>query len=313
MATYKLQGNGQFLADGGQPLFNTFKLQGDRSYVDQSGRNLWGGGGGKAISPSQTGTQMSSLQRLSQQFQQQMDAANAANQGRYLNGLSLLGLDPDGNLPAADPNKPAPNTLGYIPYAGASGATTGKTAGRLAMETSDADALARGIYNTSTALNTRAVSGGVAARNAANQTADMVYRQKQTDQQNQMQKLGMQLGWLEGKDDIGPNYDQLIQLAQLEGAGNLEGLVDAGGGGGGGGWLGNDGAAALGYGMGGLGNFLGAGFGGNFAPAPSSRRTSGPSLGQLRNAKKRQASPRKAGTTYGVDFNQNDQWAAGLV
>lgn len=310
MATYKLQGNGQYIADGGQPLFNTFKLQGDRSYVDQSGRNLWGGGG-KAISPSQSGTQMSSLQRLSQQFQQQMDAANAANQGRYLSGLNLLGLDPNGNAPAADPNKPAPNTLGYIPYAGASGATTGKTAGRLAMETSDADALSRGIYNTSTALNTRAVSGGVAARNAANQTADMVYRQKQTDQQNEQQKLGMQLGWLEGKDDIGPNYDQLIQLAQLEGMGNLDGLVDAGGGGGGG-WLGNDGAAALGYGMGGLGSFLGPGFAAS-SRSGSSQRNSGPSLGQLRNAKKRKASPRQGATTYGVDFNQNDQWAAGLV
>jgi len=310
MATYKLQGNGQYIADGGQPLFNTFKLQGDRSYVDQSGRNLWGGGG-TAISPSQSGTQMSSLQRLSQQFQQQMDAANAANQGRYLNGLSLLGLDPNGNLPAADPNKPAPNTLGYIPYAGASGATTGKTAGRLAMETSDADALARGIYNTSTALNTRAVSGGVQARNAANQTADMVYRQRQTDQQNEQAKLGMRLDWLQGKEDVGPNYDQLIQLAQLEGAGNLDGLVDAGGGGGGGGgWLGNDGAAALGYGMGGLGNFLGAGFGGNFAPAPSSRRSSGPTLGQLRNMKK---NANKRPTSGVGDFNQNNQWAGGLV
>lgn len=310
MATYKLQGNGQYLAAGGQPLFNTFALQGDRSYVDQSGRNLWGGGGGTALSPSQTGTKLSSLQRLSQQFQQQMDAANAANQGRYLNGLSLLGLDANGNLPAADPNKPAANTLGYIPYAGASGATTGKTAGRLAMETSDADALARGIYNTSTALNTRAVSGGVAARNAANQTADMVYRQKQTDQQNEQAKLGMRLDWLQGKEDIGPNYDQLIQLAQLEGAGNLEGLVDAGGGGGGGGWLGNDGAAALGYGVGGLSNFLGAGFGGNFAPAPSSRRNSGPTLGQLRNAKKARGSRPASGVG---DFNQFNQWAGGLV
>lgn len=303
MPTYRLNASGQYLNDAGESLYRQYKAPlgqtgGTGDFYDAAGQGLYGGG--RVMSPSRSGAQLSPLQRLSKQFQEQMNAANAANEKRYLSGLNLLGLDAEGNLPAADPTKPAANSLSYIPYAGASGQTTGKTAGRFAMETSDADALARGIYNTSTALNNRAVSGGVAARESANRTADLVYRQKQTDAENARQQLGMQLGWLEGRDDVAPSYDDLIRLAELEGMGNLEGLVDASGmAGGGGGWAGNEGAAALGYGLGGLLNFLGPGFGGA-VPAATSRRTGGPSLGQLRNAKKK-------GQTYAASQRAKNQ------
>lgn len=280
MPTYRLNASGQYLNDAGESLYRQYKAPlgqtgGTGDFYDAAGQGLYGGG--RVMSPSRSGAQLSPLQRLSKQFQEQMNAANAANEKRYLSGLNLLGLDAEGNLPAADPTKPAANSLSYIPYAGASGQTTGKTAGRFAMETSDADALARGIYNTSTALNNRAVSGGVAARESANRTADLVYRQKQTDAENARQQLGMQLGWLEGRDDVAPGYDDLIRLAELEGMGNLDGLVDASGmaGGGGGGWLGADGAAALGFGFGNLANWLGGSqFGGAFRAAPAYKQSS---------------------------------------
>ena len=173
---------GDSFSVGGQ----TFRWNGrDAQQVDANG-NVSSGGG--------------SLSGLAGEFQAKMDEANAANEARYQQGMAGYGqLEGEvmgmyggmGNQRMADIDRAAEQKYSAIGQ----------------------DAVSRGLAGTTAP---RSDHYGVfrEAQGAKNQLAEDVTGQ----QANALMNIrGGALGFLERREDVAPNYDQLIRLAEMTG------------------------------------------------------------------------------------------------
>lgn len=126
-------------------------------------------------------------------------------------------------------------------------------------------AIARGIYNSTPALNAEVVKSGDVSMKIANMNNSLLDSQRNFEMQKAAAKagiLGDKAKFEENITNAYPDLNQLIELEKLVGSGSQEGLqapVIGGGGGGSSGGFGewNNNAAALGYG---LPTFMGGGY-----------------------------------------------------
>jgi hypothetical protein len=133
-----------------------------------------------------------------------------------------------------------------------------------------AAAMDRGIYNTSTALNQL----GTAKAEGDRLLADVEAKRAEGKTNSDVALTNEKLGFLERRTDSYPDYDRLVGMEKMRGSGSLEGIggYDGGFGGGGGGAAmgGFAGIGGAGYGFGGGG---GGGYaGGGQAPAQDPRK-----------------------------------------
>lgn len=197
---------------------------------------------------------------LATEYKKLLKASNDANEARDLRGSQLLGMEsgdewrrqgfatPDAyerhkafaTAPTVAP-MPVPQPMDV----------TG--AAKAAVGNSRANAIDRGIHNTSTALNRENAAALRAAQeaNAVNYGQQMQAYQaaeatRRYDTEVADRRLGRQLDWLDSRDDIPPNMDRLAQIASTEGEGNTEGMAYPMAGGGGGGGSGGYGVPAYG-------------------------------------------------------------------
>lgn len=263
----------------------------------------------------------SAIEKLLANYKSELAAANKRNEARYNQGMQLLGLAPqnDGRPEgytgyyhpggyAPGPTDPtAPGYMG-IPAIGPDGRTYhtgyGNTpvgggggggyvdpgVGRAGAAISKQDAVSRGIYNTSTALNNDAVAYSTAMNDMAMRNAQLNMAQQQQADSNRYRDAELadrqrarQLDWISSYDDVQPDLSPILQMIQQQGQGSTEGMVYGGGGGGGGGYGGGGfmDASQFGYQIPSVGLYS----------EPPKKKPSGPSLGQLRNANARKASP----------------------
>jgi hypothetical protein len=222
-----------------------------------------------AVNPKQT-----LRDKVFADYKKQFDAANNANQGRYdeAKGVMLNGIPMGPNYSPGPPEEFAMTQVPlqpgvYTPPQAATDAINkakdlfgsvgkvGEIAFRGGAASADQQAVNRGIYNTSTGLNTREVTGSTAAMAAQQSTirAGLDAQRQGMDvygaaQDDERRKRLDYVNLLQSKTDAQPDISPLLKLAMTEGSGTTQGMEYAPSYGGGGGGYRNPGIGGSGYG-----------------------------------------------------------------
>jgi hypothetical protein len=249
-------------SSGGTPIGDWTKWQTDAAPAKKQSYQVYGDG--TPVNPPKKGF----LQSLYDEQKAKYGEAKAANEGRYNQGLALLGLGSNGSPMNMTVNgQPASSTVGQYPMpnfqmpyqdpiaqgpASSSINWNGKNTELGAK--ADQDAVSRGIYNTSGALNQKGLSNSLALmeQDRANKAQamqersmlnDAAYRQAafnygaQQDQASRDDMLrGQRIDWIGGRQDPYPDPSVIATLAGQYGSGTQQGLDPGafmGGGGGG--------------------------------------------------------------------------------
>lgn len=244
MATYRANAAGQFIDDGGNSLYDSFKQNAGGQFINSAGMNLYGGGATSPYGTSGSAAQRSMAyaaqqpaaspaslaQQLREQYKQQMEAANAANESRY---SEALGLNADlrlRQLGGIDPVTGQKKTGAYDSYGVDQKLAISQAAKNAAGDINQAQ-VDRGLYNTSSALNKLSSAGASAGVGIAGVEQDKLRLKNAADSQLTNDRIGL----IQSKTDQQPDLNQLIQLEQMSGSGSQDDMYGAGVYGGGGG------------------------------------------------------------------------------
>jgi len=202
----------------------------------------------------------SALSDLYGDYRKAYSDANAKNEERYGQVLGMYDQAP-GYQP---PTLPEARTTGNTAQIGGQNIYGGASAPIYAAQTArvNQDAVSRGIYNTSGALNNASVTNSLALQDAADRTREISNRERLADYDRQYQAYDRgvdrgdmlrreKAGFIERREDVAPDMGLMAQIAMKMGEGSTAGL-DAGafgGGYGGGGGGGMASAASMGYGL----------------------------------------------------------------
>jgi hypothetical protein len=220
---------------------------------------------------------------LRQKYKDAYDTARTDNLARYDQGMKMHDDLYKRTFGYTDPRNGA-KVAGYWDTFGENQKAAINQATKERAASTQAAAMDRGIYNTSTALNQL----GTAKAEGDRLLADVEAKRAEGKLNSDVALTGEKLGFLERRTDTYPDYDRLVGMEKMRGSGSLEGL-DGGGyaGGGGGGYGGGAGGFA---GIGGAGYGV-PGFGGggyDMPQAPSQKDIAGQQMRQLSYEAKRQ-------------------------